>query len=247
MTLTIERAAITARPEDIARKLQHAPAWVRALAAKPAPSPATPKPAPATAKPTTAVRSLPPVIGWLAGTCCPGVSKPCYGHADGETLPEQFTGNAWRSMLEQLRTGSLHVPLRLGHDGPDIASTRGLDLLFTSHAVYGLEFEARLRDTPACRKVLERMTTTGWGVSIGFKRGKQWTVDRPGVGRLRVIDDAVLDHVALIDGTANRRAAYSAARCHAARSTGTTCPHSVRADVHGWAFRILAIQAGATR
>ena len=111
----------------------------------------------------------------------------------------------------------------------------------------GLEFEARLRDTPACRKVLERMTTTGWGVSIGFKRGKQWTVERPGVGRLRVIDDAVLDHVALIDGTANRRAAYSVARCHAARSTGTTCPHSVRADVHGWAFRILAIQAGATR
>ena len=105
MSLTIERAAITARPEDIARKLQHAPAWVRALAAKPAPSPAKPMPAPAKAKPTSAVRSVPPVIGWVAGTCCPGVSKPCYGHADGETLPEQFTANAWRSMLEQLRTG----------------------------------------------------------------------------------------------------------------------------------------------
>jgi hypothetical protein len=95
--------------------------------------------------------------------------------------------------------------------------------------------------------VLDEITATGWGVSIGFARGKQWTVERSGVGTVRVIDDAVLDHVAIIDGMGNRRAAYPAARCHAARSTSVACPSRLQADARGWAFRILAMQAGATR
>lgn len=235
---------------DLSRRgvLERAPAWWRELAqrgasAPAASSPARPKASPA--KPTA--RAQAPVIGWLAGVCCAGVSKPCYGHVDGRTLPEQFTGNAWRSMLEQLRTVSLDVPLRRGHDGPVLATSRSLDLVFNINPVYGLEFEARLRDTPECRKVLDEITATGWGVSIGFARGKQWTVERSGVGTVRVIDDAVLDHVAIIDGTGNRRAAYAAARCHAARSTSVACPSRLQSDARGWAFRILAMQAGATR
>lgn len=238
---------------DLSRRgvLARAPAWWRELAqrggsaqaASPKASPAKPKASPA--KPTA--RAKAPVIGWLAGTCCPGVSKPCYGVVDHLTLPEQFTGNAWRSMLEQLRTGSLDVPLRRGHDGPVLATSRTLDLVFTINPVYGLEFEARLRDTPECRKVLDEITASGWGVSIGFKRGKQWTVERDGVGTVRVINDAVLDHIAIIDGMTNRRAAYPAARCHAARSTSVACPSRLQSDSHGWAFRVLAMQAGATR
>ena len=181
--------------------------------------------------------------GWLAGTCCPGVSKPCHGPVDGETLPEQFTPHAWDAMLAQVRSGKADVPLLLGHGGPVLASTRGLDLVFTRNPAYGLDFEARLRDSVACRQVLDQIGPTGWGVSIGFTRGKQWTVERAG-GTVRVIDDAVLDHVAIIDGTANRRAAYAAARCHAARSTGVSCPRKLQNDAHGWAIRILAIQAG---
>lgn len=235
---------------DLCRRgvISRAPAWWRELAqrgrsAAAGSSPAKPTASPA--KPTA--RAQAPVIGWLAGVCCPGVSKPCYGVVDREMLPEQFTGNAWRSMLEQLRTGSLDVPLRRGHDGPVLATSRNLDLVFTINPVYGLEFEARLRDTPECRKVLDEITASGWGVSIGFKRGKQWTVERDGVGTVRVINDAVLDHVAIIDGMTNRRAAYPAARCHAAKASGVACPSSLRADARSWAFRILAIQAGATR
>jgi hypothetical protein len=239
--LPIERAGgITLAALERRGVLARAPAWWRELAQRGGA---------ATAKPTrpAAARSRPPVIGWLAGVCCPGVSKPCHGHVDGLTLPEQFTGNAWRSMLEQLRSGEIEVPLRLEHDGPVLATTRSLDLVFTMNPVYGLEFEARLRDTAACRRVLDEISPTGWGVSIGFKRGKQWTVERAGVGRVRVIDDAVLDHVAIIKGGEHRRAAYPAARCHAARATASSCPRKLTDDVHGWAFRILAMQAGAIR
>lgn len=181
------------------------------------------------------------------GVCCPGVSKPCYGHVDGLTLPEQFTPRAWDSMLAQVRSSTVEVPLRHGHNGPVLATTGGLDLLFMMNPLYGLEFEARLRDTAACRKVLDQIGTTGWGVSIGFKRGKQWTVERDGIGRVRVIDDAVLDHIAIIDGTSNRSAAYPAARCHATRTSGTLCPRQLKFDTYGWAVRVLAIQAGAKR
>ena len=90
------------------------------------------------------------MIGWLAGTCCPGVSKPCYGHADGERLPEQFTPRAWASMLAQVRSIKGNgVPLTLGHDGPVLARSGDLDLTFSIDRFAGLEFEARLRDTPA--------------------------------------------------------------------------------------------------
>lgn len=246
---TIERAGGVSAA-DLCRRgvISRAPAWWRELAqrggsAAAGSSPARPTASPA--KPTA--RAQAPVIGWLAGVCCPGVSKPCHGHIDGRTLPEQFTGNAWRSMFEQLRTGKVNVPLLRGHGGPVLASTRGLDLVFTMNPVYGLEFEARLRDTPACRRVLDEIAAIGWGVSIAFKRGKQWTVEREGTGTVRVIDDAVLDHVAIIDGAANRRAAYPAARCHAAKGSGVACPSNLRADARSWAFRILATQAGATR
>lgn len=219
--------------------LARAPAWWRALAQRGGT---------ATAKPRAATpQARPAAIGWLAGVCCPGVSKPCHGHTDGLTLPEQFTPRAWDAMLAQVRSGKVEVPLRHGHDGPVLATTRGLDLVFTMHPVYGLEFEARLRDTPACRKVLDAIGPTGWGVSIGFTRGKQWTVERDGVGKIRIINDAVLDHIAVIDGTANRSAAYPAARCHAARTSATLCPRALKADTHGWAIRVLAIQAGAKR
>lgn len=228
--------------------LARAPAWWRDLAQRGVSTAAASSPSRAKASPAKpTARAQAPVIGWLAGVCCPGVSKPCHGHIDGRTLPEQFTPNAWRSMLEQLRTSSFDVPLLRGHDGPVLARTRDLDLVFTMNPVYGLEFDARLRDTPACRRVLDEISAIGWGVSIAFKRGKQWTVERAGVGMVRVIDDAVLDHVAVIDGTANRRAAYPAARCHAVRSTSIACPSSLQSDARGWAFRILAAQAGATR
>ncbi len=122
-------------------------------------------------------------------------------------MPEQFTPRAWDAVLARVRSGVIEVPLRLEHTGPVLAPTRGLYLVSTMQPVYGLALEARLQDTAACRKVLYGIGPTGWGSSIGFKRGKQWTVERVGVGNLGVIDDAVLDHVAIIKGGEHRRAA----------------------------------------
>lgn len=239
--LQIERAGgITLAEVDRRGVLARAPAWWRELAQRGGNATANPMR-------DTTPHARPAVIGWLSGVCCPGVSKPCHGHVDGLTLPEQFTPRAWDAMLAQVRSCKVEVPLRHGHHGPVLATTRGLDLVFTMHPVYGLEFEARLRDTAACRAVLDAIGPTGWGVSIGFTRGKQWTVHRDGVGRVRVIDDAVLDHIAVVDGTANRSAAYPAARCHAMRTTATLCPRALKASTHGWAVRILAMQAGAKR
>lgn len=246
-TQSIEYAGgITLEQTNASRRaiMERAPAWWRQLAER-GRSPQTNPHTPAAAAPPKARAAKPaPVIGWMAGVCCPGVSKPALGHRDGERLPEQFTPRAWASILEQVRACKHDVPLTLGHSGPVLATTRSLDLVFTIDRTLGLQFEARLRDTPACRKVLDQIGQTGWGVSIGFAKGEQWIVERDGIGRVRVIDAADLHHVAVIAPDTNRRAAYSGARCYAARDKGLACPRDLQASAHVWAFRTISAQAG---
>lgn len=183
----------------------------------------------------------------MAGVCCPGVSRPARGHRDGERLPEQFTPRAWDAIFEQVRTCKRDVPLTLGHDGPTLATPRSLDLVFSMDRTLGLQFEARLRDTPECRKVLDEIGAIGWGASIGFTKGSQWIVERSGIGRVRVIDGAELHHIAVIDKRSNRRAAYAGARCYASRSTGPSCPADLWTSAQVWAFREIRLQAMAGR
>jgi HK97 family phage prohead protease len=237
VNVIIERAAWTCRPEDIAAKLRNAPAWVlnRATPAQPAPKPAAP------AKPTA--RAKAPVIGWVAGVCCPGVSRPAFTVSDGERLPEQFTPRAIEMILAQVRGGAV-VPLTWNHDGPEIASSRSLDLLFRVDGITGLEFEARLRDTKLGREVLAEIEGRSLGVSIGFDKTKSWIVDRDGVGRMRVVDECRLHHVAVLPRTATLRPAYSGARCYGAKSTSVGCPVDLRTSARAWAFRFIAAQAG---
>jgi hypothetical protein len=261
MSTNIERAAVSARPEDIAVKLRHAPpAWLRNVAAvrglseSPADRPAWHhKPesiatAPSvTAKPSRPqTRSLAPVIGWVAGVCCPGVSRPAHCTEDGETLPEQFTGRCMAALAEQARTGS-EIPLTWGHDGPVIASSRDLDLLFRVDRTVGLGFEARLRDTPLGRKVLAQIDGRSLGVSIGFHRSKSWIVERDGTGRMRVVDECRLHHVAVLERSETLRPIYTGARCYGVKDSGLGCPMHLRQSAEAWAFRQIAAQAGVTR
>ena len=240
---SIERAAVSARPEDIETKLRNAPAWLRArvnpstTATKPVPAA---KPA-APAKPQA--RSLPAVIGWVAGVCCPGVSRPAHSTADGETLPEQFTPRCMESIAAQARGGSA-ITLTWNHDGPVIGSSRDLDLLFRMDRITGLEFEARLRDTPLGRKVLAEIDGRSLGVSIGFTKSKSWIVERDGVGRMRVVDECRLHHVAVLERTATLRPIYSGARCYGVKDSGPGCPQHLRQSAQSWAFRLIASQAG---
>lgn len=244
MNEVIERAAVSARPEDVAAKLRNAPAWVtrqRSPVVAPArPTPATPRP---TAKPAATSRSKPAAIGWLAGTLCPGVSKPAYAQHDREQLPEQFAPRAWEAMLAQVRSGK-SVPVTWDHHGPVIATTDNFDVLFRMEALVGPQFEVRLRDTDLGRKVLAEIDGRSLGVSIGFDKTDSWIVERDGVGRMRVVDGCTLHHVAILPRSATLRPAYSGARCYGLRGVGTCCPSELYRDAHAWAFRILRQQAG---
>ena len=244
MSVIVERAAISATPEEIAMKLRNAPAWVRARM-----NPSKPA-APAPAKPVTkpAARAKAPVIGWVAGTCCPGVSRPAFTVSDGERLPEQFTPRALEMILAQVRCISGEgVPLTYGHGGPVVARSGDLDLTFRIEPLTGLAFEARLRDTKVAREVIAEIEGRSLGVSIGFDKTKSWIVERDGVGRMRVVDEARLDHVAVLPRSATVRPAYSGARCYGSKGSGVGCPVAHRDDARAWAFRFIAEQAGVRR
>ena len=259
--MNVERAAVSARPEDILVKLRRAPpewrrnvAAARGVSASPIDRPAwhqqpeslatAPSVGAKPSRPQT--RSLAPVIGWVAGVCCPGVSRPAHCTEDGETLPEQFTGRCMESICEQARTGC-EISLTWNHDGPEIVSSRGLDLLFRVDRTVGLEFEARLRDTPLGRKVLGEIDGRSLGVSIGFHRSRSWIVERDGVGRMRVVDECRLHHVAVLECSATLRPAYSGARCYGAKDSGPGCPQHLRHAAQSFAFREIVAQAGVKR
>jgi hypothetical protein len=260
MNTNIERAAVSARPEDIAIKLRNAPPWLRnaaaarGVSASPVDRPAwhhdpeslatAPSVAAKPSRPHT--RSLAPVIGWVAGVCCPGVSKPAHAVHDGERLPEQFTPRALEMILAQSRSGSV-IPLTWGHDGPVIVSSDHLDLLFRVDGITGLEFEARLRDTELSRKVLAEIDGRSLGVSIGFDKTKSWIVERDGVGRMRIVDECRLHHVAVLERTATLRPIYRGARCYGAKGSGPGCPTHLRQSAQAWAFTQIAAQAGVRR
>jgi hypothetical protein len=92
-----------------------------------------------------------------------------------------------------------------------IATTRSLDVIFRVQRLTGLEFEVRLRDNEIGRQVLAETDGRSLGVSSGFTGTKSWTVDRDGVGRLRVVDECRLHHVAILPRSATAKPVYSGA------------------------------------
>ncbi|MEI6637525.1 MAG: hypothetical protein WCO99_13225 [Planctomycetota bacterium] len=105
------------------------------------------------------------------------------------------------------------IVLRYGYEGPVIASTDGIAVLFRIDHHSGLEFEARLHDSELSRRILGEADRIGWVVSVGYRTLEQWHVERDGIGRFRIMDACVLDHVAIIGKGTTTRAAYEAARC----------------------------------
>jgi hypothetical protein len=158
-------------------------------------------------------------------------------------LPEQFTSAALERMLARANAGD-GVPMTFGHDGPVIATTRSLDVIFRVQRITGLEFEVRLRDTEIGRKVLAEIDGRSLGVSIGFDNVESWIVERDGTGRLRVVDDATLHHVAILPRSATARPVYSGARCYGAKGNGVGCPAELYRNARSWAFRQIKTQAG---
>ena len=234
--------------ESRAAAIARAPAWWRKLARETyqrnAPAPASPA-----AKPTASRRErLQPWAGWgwVAGVCAPGVSVPAYSERDGERLPEQLTPACWERILQHINTGKRAVHLTWGHGGPVLASSP-LDLTFRLHPLFGmgLTFTARLRAGVLPAGADAALSAAGLGVSIGFALPKGWVTERSGVGRVRIIDECVLDHVALIAPGSNMSPAYSGARCYGIAGQRYGCPPDVRERAELYAYRTLKTQAGA--
>jgi hypothetical protein len=227
--------------------LARAPAWWRQLAERGgAAASSTGKTSKPTAKPSA--RAKPAVIGWIAGVACPGVSRPlAHCRKDGETTPEQFTPEALHRMLAKAYGKGRDVPVTFGHDGPVIATMRSLDVILHVEPITGLEFEVRLRDNEIGRKVLAEIDGRSLGVSIGFDVGSSWIVERDGIGRLRVVDDADLHHVAILPRSATLKPVYAGARCYGAKGGGIGCPTVLYRDARAWAFRLIKEQAGCKR
>jgi len=219
-----------------------APAWWKKLARETAHrgfrGPAQPSARP-TAQPAAARRCA----GWLVGVCSPGVSRPAFGSIDKEHLPEQFTDRCLQRLYDQLRSGQQGPTLQWGHDG--VVLTSGiLDLTFRYNAIVGLEFSARLADTAFNRHVVEA-ASDGLGVSIGYRARRQWTVERSGVGRVRVVDEIeVLDHIAVLPPDGKMSPLFSGARCYGAKGEWLTCPAALRQRAEQYAYRLVKEQAG---
>jgi hypothetical protein len=226
--------------KQIALKLRNAPAWVRSGIS---PKAAPPRSIAAPAKPQREKR----FAGWVAGCCAPGVSRPAFSHLDRETLPEQFTPAAWESIVSQVRSCKMPVSLTWKHGGPVLAVTP-FDLTFRMDRTCGLVFEARLKEGQLEQLVIDELDAPGGlAVSVAYRKAKQWIVERDGVGRVRVVNDCVLDHVALIPRAAEYGGAYPAARAYGAKGNRIACPMDPIRSAEIFAFRVLQKQAGATR
>jgi hypothetical protein len=164
---------------------------------------------------------------------------------DGERLPEQFTFRCWQSMLEQLRQWRAGVSLQWGHGGPVLA-TGPLDLTWRKHAhdFVGICFEARLADNELSRQVLDAIEADGLGVSIGYLTRSHWHVDRDGIGRMRVVDDCKVHHVALIPADGKAKPCFPAARAYGLRGERVGCPTRLRDRAELFAWQAIKRQLG---
>lgn len=215
---------------------QRAPQWWRSLANNGLRSAAAAKASPVVRLPVT-----PKTAGWLAGCVAPGVSVPAFNHADKQRLQEQFTPACWARALEQFRKTSSAVTLRWGHEGPTLATTKDLSLLLDIHTVVGLTFDARLRDDALSKTVLDAAAKGGLAVSVAYRRGKTWTVERGGV-TIRVVDSCDVDHVAVLP--VSQTPAYPGARCFGLKGTESACPSSLKRDAYVHAWRTLKSEQG---
>ena len=228
--------------------LARAPAWWRNLAIRngaavaAVEAPATDSPGVwhygADAEEPKASRSY---CGWLSGCVAPSVAVPCFNHADKLTVREQFTPACWQMVLEQSRRGKHPITLQYRHEGELLASTSDISLTFDLDSICGLQFDAKLRDDPLGRSIIKAASGKGLAVSIAYRRGKGWTVDRQG-GTVRVINECTVDHVAVLP--ASQSPAYRGARCFGAATRSQVPPSELQQEARVYAWREIKREAG---
>lgn len=254
----VERCFLGPAGEGISRsdvdvRLRNAPTWFldrvaeHRRAALPAPlaSPSSDRPSKRVSEALAKIRKG--YVGWIAGTVAPGVSLPAYSSKDATSLPEQFTPRAWQSIVEQISDPTKNVPLVWRHGGQVIAQGPDeLSVRIHRHYLVGVTFEARLRGCTQSEIALDAIKATGCGVSIAYRKAEQWHTDRPGVGKVRVVDNCIVDHIALVPTGEGRGPAYPAARAYAARSKARQCPTELASEAEAFAWQEIRTQLKAT-
>jgi len=231
---TRSRAGVVAR----------APAWWRQLASRGLRSAAADKydtTRSGRAKPTPP--ATPRWAGWIAGVAVAGISNPTQAENDRLDVREQMTDRAIRSMAKQAGRDD-GIPLRWGHRGQTLTTTRGLDMVLKARAFMGLTFTARLRDIADHRRILRAIGEQDViGVSISFRPLKTWVVERD-IGPVRIVDDAELVEVALLPPDRRLAPVYPAACAAASIGHRELCPAETRTKAEQASYAVLRRQAG---
>lgn len=141
--------------------------------------------------PAPAAPVKPKVVHTLTLLLAPGVSEPTDVRAHQQPLPEVITPTAWRSVMEAIE-GGRHIPIQCGHGDAAhvLARSDSPRCRFMLSSAVGLVAQVDLLDADAGR----RPDTC----SIAL-RCLKFVEERRGGRVVRLITDAVLDHVAVFE------------------------------------------------
>lgn len=138
-------------------------------------------------------------FGTICGLATYGVSLPVRCKYDTRYLEECFKPTAFVGSVAESKRGLRNVWLSLGHTPESIADTASGTLSLHVHPTYGLQFWAKMENTPEHRRVVELARGKRLGVSVSFHAVKQDTRYAGRPKPLRVILEGELVHIALLD------------------------------------------------
>jgi HK97 family phage prohead protease len=154
------------------------------------------KPAPRSAKPA---KPKPPAKAFtLVGTLAPGLSCPVAGAFDGMMLRERIEPTAFDKTLARLANRETFIDLLVGHKGRVIASTVDGTMKLTADPVVGLIVEASIAIAPEHRKLIAETASGKVGLSVSMRCDRASIQKTRDGKRIRVIEQASIEHIAII-------------------------------------------------
>ena len=150
-------------------------------------------------------------LGTLVGLATYGEGLPTKCDWDTRNIPERFAANAFADSVEEINRGVSSAFLAVGHTIEEIANTDDETLQLFVHPIAGLEFWAKLPNTPAHVNVCRLARNKRLGVSVGFLPLDFESRPLKNGGRYRLITRATLHHIALLD-TVKSRPSYRSAK-----------------------------------